>query len=247
MDEAEWDEVADVFDEIILDVPRHDRGKKILQAVKQHGGDKKTAADLGCGIGRTIPMLAEHFGRVRATDISKRCLKRAERTHARYDNVEYLHADLSRGLPFKPVDFVLCINVLLAASRARRQSMLDNICAAVKPGGHLLLVTPALESALYATHRLVQLHEAEGMKPAVAQRKAARDTTRLDMGVVVVDGTPTKHFLKEELADVMARRGMQVKDIRKIEYPWGYALAEAPAEMGPPLPWNWMAMARKAG
>lgn len=246
MDEAEWDSVADTFDEDILDVPRHDRRKKILQAVKLHGGRKKTAADLGCGIGRTIPMLAEHFGHVQATDISKRCLKRAEHSYVRYNNVAYYHADLSRELPFAPVDFALCINVLLIASRAKRQAMLDHICAAVKPGGHLVLVTPAVESALYATHRLVQLYEAQGMKPAVAQRKAARDTTRLDMGVVVVNGTPTKHFLKEELADQLAVRGMKVKDIKKIEYPWAYALAEAPEDMPPPMPWNWMAVAEKA-
>lgn len=246
MDEAEWDSVADTFDEDILDVPRHDRRKKILQAVRLHGGRRKTAADLGCGIGRTIPMLAEHFGQVQATDISKRCLKRAERIHARYNNVEYHHADLSRGLPFGPVDFALCINVLLIASRAKRQAMLDTICEAVKPSGHLVLVTPAVESALYATHRLVQLYEAEGKKPAVAQRMASRDTTRLDMGVVVVNGTPTKHFLKEELADQLAVRGMKVKDIKKIEYPWAYALAEAPGNMPPPMPWNWMAVAEKA-
>lgn len=245
MNEAEWDEVADTFDEEILDVPRHDRRKRILRTVRLYGGKKRTAADLGCGIGRTIPMLAENFGRVWATDISKRCLKRAERTYARYNNVEYHHADLSRELPFAPVDFALCINVLLVASRAKRQAMLDNVCAAVKPGGHLLLVTPAVESALYATHRLVQLYEAEGMKPAVAQRMASRDTTRLDMGVVMVNGTPTKHFLKEELADVLSLRHMKVKDIKKIEYPWAYTLAEAPADMPPPMPWNWMALVEK--
>lgn len=246
MDEADWDEVADTFDEEILDVPRHDRCKKILQAVKEYGGRRKKAADLGCGIGRTIPMLAAHFGRVQATDISKRCLKRAEHANARYDHVHYHHADLARGLPFPPVDLVLCINVLLTAARAKRQAMFSNVCAGVRPGGHLLLVTPALESALYATHRLVQLHEAQGKKPAVAQRMAARDTTRLDMGVVVVNGTPTKHYIKEELADQLAVRGMKVKDIKKIEYPWAYALAEAPHDMRPPMPWNWMAVAEKA-
>jgi|GEM_PF-4740699 len=30
---------------------------------------KKTAADIGCGIGRTVPMLAEHFRSVQATDM----------------------------------------------------------------------------------------------------------------------------------------------------------------------------------
>lgn len=245
MNEQDWDDVAATFEEDIFSVPQHDRQKKIMKCVQRHGGRSKVAADIGCGIGRTVPILARNFGTVHATDISGECLAVAEKSNARYHNVDYHHADLAKPLPFAPVDFALCINVLLIASRAKRQAMLANICAAVKPGGHLLLVTPALESALYASHRLVQLHEQRGMKPAVAQRKAARETTRLDMGIVVVNGAPTKHFLKEELADLLQAEGMEVGDLQKIEYPWPYMLAEAPPAMPPPMPWNWMALAGK--
>lgn len=247
MDEQDWDDVAATFDEDIFSVPRHDRRRKLLKRVQRHAGKDRVAADIGCGIGRTVPMLAEHFGSVQAMDISRKCLARAERAHARFHNVAYHHADLARSVPFPPVDFALCINVLLTAVRAKRQAMMANLCAAVRPGGHLLLVTPALESALYASHRLVQLHEQQGMKPAVAQRKAARETTKLDMGIVVVNGVPTKHHLKEELADLLAAEHMEVEEIRKIEYPWPYLLSEAPADMPPPMPWNWMAVAQRKG
>ncbi|HQV38501.1 MAG: methyltransferase domain-containing protein [Flavobacteriales bacterium] len=245
MDEQAWDDVAATFEEDIFSVPKHDRKQKILQRVQRHAGKKRTAADIGCGIGRTVPMLAEHFASVFATDLSSECLTVAENKNARYHNVEYLHADLAKPLPFPPVDFALCINVLLIASRAKRQAMMDNICAVVKPGGHLLLVTPSLESALYASHRLVQLNELKGMKPAVAQRKAARDTTKLDMGIVVVNGAPTKHHLKEELADLLTQHGMKVLELQKIEYPWAYVLEDAPADMPAPMPWNWMAVAER--
>ncbi len=245
MDEKDWDEVAATFDEEILNVPKHDRRGKIRAVVRRNAGPRRTAADIGCGIGRTIPLLAPLFAKVHATDISSRCLRRAEKDHARFRNVLYHHADLAHVLPFAPVDFVLCINVLLQASRTKRQAMLAQLCAAVKPGGELLLVVPAVESALYATHRLVLLHEAEGHKPAVAQRKASRDSTRFDMGIVTVDGVPTKHYLREELADLMMAQGMETPEIKKIEYPWPYALADAPYDMPPPLPWNWMAVARK--
>ena len=245
MDEQAWDDVAATFEEDIFSVPKHDRKQKILQCVQRHAGKKRTAADIGCGIGRTVPMLAEHFASVFATDLSSECLTVAENKNARYHNVEYLHADLAKPLPFPPVDFALCINVLLIASRAKRQAMMDNICAVVKPGGHLLLVTPSLESALYASHRLVQLNELKGMKPAVAQRKAARDTTKLDMGIVVVNGAPTKHHLKEELADLLTQHGMKVLELQKIEYPWAYVLEDAPADMPAPMPWNWMAVAER--
>ena len=243
MDEQDWDDVAATFEEDIFSVPEHDRKQKIMQRVQRYAKKHGTAADIGCGIGRTVPMLAEHFATVHATDISSECLSVAENKNARYHNVEYHHADLTQPLPFAPVDFALCINVLLIASRAKRQAMMANMCAAVKLGGHLLLVTPALESALYASHRLVQLNEQKGMSPAVAQRKAARETTKLDMGIVVVNGTPTKHHLKEELEDLLRQEGMEVLEIKKIDYPWAYILEEVPADMPAPMPWNWMTVA----
>ncbi len=245
MDEWDWDNVAATFEDDIFSVPEHDRKKKILQRLQRYAGKQKTAADIGCGIGRTVPMLAEHFKSVQATDISSECLAVAENKNARYHNVNYVHADLTKPLPFPPVDFALCINVLLIASRAKRQAMMTNLGASITPGGHLLLVTPALESALYASHRLVQLNEQKGMKPAVAQRKAARDTDKLDMGIVMVNGAPTKHHLKEELSDLLTQEGMKVLELQKIEYPWVYSLEEAPADMPPPMPWNWMALAEK--
>ncbi len=245
MNERDWDAVAATFEEDIFSVPEHDRKKKILKCVERYAGKGKTAGDIGCGIGRTVPMLAERFALVHAMDLSGECLSMAERRNARFHNVEYHHADLARPLPFAPVDLALCINVLLAASPAKRKAMLANVCAAVKPGGHLLMVTPSLESALYCSHRLVQLHEGRGMKPAVAQRKAARETTKLDMGIVVLNGTATKHHLKEELADLLHGQGMEVLEINKIQYPWAYALEEAPADMAPPMPWNWMAVAER--
>ncbi|MGB3526714.1 MAG: class I SAM-dependent methyltransferase [Flavobacteriales bacterium] len=243
MDEQAWDDVAATFEDDIFSVPEHDRKQKILQRVQRYAKKDGSAADIGCGIGRTVPMLAEHFATVHATDISSECLSVAEKRNARYHNVVYHHADLSQPLPFPRVDFALCINVLLIASRAKRQAMMANMCAAVKPGGHLLLVTPALESALYASHRLVQLNERRGMKPAVAQRKAARETTKLDMGIVVVNGAPTNHHLKEELADLLMQEGMEVLEIKKIDYPWAYILEDAPPDMPAPMPWNWMAVA----
>lgn len=245
MDEEDWDNVAATFERDIFNVIEHDRKGKILKRILRFGGKDRSVADIGCGIGRTIPMLAKHFGQVHATDISRECLLLAESRNARYNNVDYIHADLIQALPIPPVDLSLCINVLLIAARAKRQAMLTHICASIKPGGHLLLVTPAVESALYASHRLVQLNEDKGMAPRVAQRKAARDTSKLDMGIVMIDGVPTKHHLKEELHDLLRDQGMEVMETVKIEYPWAYVLDEAPADMPAPLPWNWMVIAQK--
>lgn len=246
MNEKDWDRTAATFDEDVFNVPANDRRELIGFFVKLHGGPQRSAADIGCGIGRTLPLLSGQFGVIHALDFSSECLAVAEQANLEQDNIRYHHIDLaSDGIPFEPVDFVLCINAWLMFEPDRRSSMVDRTLSCVKPGGHLLLVTPALESALFATHRLVRWQREQGYSPKVAQKKAAREMSNLDMGIVMIDGVPTKHYLKEELQDVMQSRGFEVIAIQKLEYPWSRVFSEPPEWMGPPLPWNWMVTAKR--
>ncbi len=246
MNEKDWDRTAATFDEDVFNVPANDRRGLIPGFVQARSNIDGTAADVGCGIGRTLPLLAEHFGAVEAVDLSSECLAVARETCAARTNIRYHHVDLaSDPVPFAAVDLVLCINAWLMHEPARRNNMVLNTLAAVKPGGHILLVTPALESALFATHRLVRWQRELGHAPKVAQQKASRAMSDLDMGIVLVDGVATKHFLKEELEDMFMMYDFQVQDVHKLEYPWSRVFAEPPVWMGPPLPWNWMVTARR--
>ncbi|MCB0763999.1 MAG: class I SAM-dependent methyltransferase [Flavobacteriales bacterium] len=246
MNEQDWDEVATTFDEAILDVTAHDRLGRIRKCVQRYGGKGRTAADIGCGVGRTLDLIANDFSTVFATDISQECLGMAHKAMAHHHHIQYIHSDLVQhhGLPY-PVDLVVCINVVLHASLEKREAMLRHLCNGVKDGGHLLLVVPALESALYASHRLVRLNRHSGMSPKTAQRKALREMSDLDLGIVLVDGVPTKHHLKEELHDLLCAEGLQVRSTQKIEYPWSYVLEAPPEEMDGPTPWNWIVVAEK--
>lgn len=248
MDERAWDELAEHFDEAILNVPAHDQRGLIKSAIQRYAGAERTVADVGCGVGRALDLIAPHFGTVYATDISSDCLAVAEKDYAQYHHVRYIHADLAigNGLP-EPVDLVVCINTLLLDPLDKREAMMAHLCEAVKPGGHLLLVVPALESALYVSHRLVRLNRRSGMPPKTAQRKARREMSALDLGIVKVDGVPTKHHLKEELHDLLHAEGMQVLSTDKIEYPWSYVLEEPPEGMSGHRPWNWMVVAERVG
>lgn len=247
MNERDWDHTAATFEEDVFNVPANDRLGLIAAFVHEHGGQHHTAADMGCGVGRTVPLLARHFGQVEAVDFSSECLAVAERQNVGLNNVRYHHVDLaSDPPPFAPVDMVLCINAWLMHEPDRRTAMVKHTLGAVKPGGHLLLVTPALESALFATHRLVRWQREQGHSPKVAQQKARREMSDLDMGIVLIDGVYTKHYLKEELEDMLAMYGFELLGVDKLDYPWSRVFAEPPEWMGPPLPWNWMVTARKA-
>lgn len=246
MNEQDWDRTAATFEEDVFSVPAHDKRGAISSFVNSMASPDGRAADIGCGIGRTLPLLARGFGQVHALDLSRECLAVAERGCPAFGNIRYHHVDLAQDpAPFPPVDLVLCINAWLMHEPGRRDAMVRHTLACVKPGGHLLLVTPALESALFATHRLVRWQRDQGHGPKVAQQKARREMSDLDMGIVLMDGVATKHYLKEELEDMLPMYGLEVLGTHKLEYPWSRVFAEPPEWMGPPLPWNWMVTARR--
>ena len=137
MHEQEWDQVANTFEEQIFNVPANDHRGLINQAVERFASRDAVATDLGCGVGRTLPLLAGHFGRVHAVDVSSACLAVAEEACRSHDNIRYVHADLARDRRGYPqADLVLCINTWLNADPAMRMGIVRNTCQSVKRGGH---------------------------------------------------------------------------------------------------------------
>lgn len=246
MNEQDWDRVAPVFEEEIFNVPANDRKELIGKTLERLAGKDRSAADLGCGVGRTLPLLAEAFGRVYAVDISSECLAVAERDHAGLANVTYVHADLSaprKGYP--SVDVALCINAWLAGDLRTRLGIIDHTCRSVKRGGRLVLVVPALGSALLTAFRQQQWELRNGTPPATVEEQRTLRGEGLELGVVHIDKVPTKHYLQEELEVLLAERGMRVETLQKLEYPWSTEFEQPPRWMREPYPWDWFVVAER--
>ena len=246
MNERDWDQVADTFEEEIFNVPANDTKGFISHWVEKLGGPDVVATDLGCGVGRTLPMLAERYAKVYAVDVSRQCLEVAERACGDLENIRYVHADLSRDRNSYPAtDVVLCINTLLNAALEVRDPLIDRTCRSVKRGGHLLLVVPSLNSALLTAYRHLQWNLRDGMDPLEAQQKAAFNSNGLEHGTVYIDDVPTKHYLKEELEVLLADKGFNVVAMEKLEYPWTTEFAAPPKWMKAPYPWDWFVVAQR--
>jgi SAM-dependent methyltransferase len=246
MNEKDWDRVANSFEEEIFNVPEHDTKGLIRDAIERFSAPDATATDLGCGIGRTLPMLSERFAKVYAVDVSSQCLDVASEACAELDNIVYVHADLSMDRNSYPAtDTVLCINTLLNASIDIREPLFDRTCRSVKRGGHLVLVVPALGSALLTAYRRLQWNLRDGMPPGEAQQEAARNDAGIEHGIVHIDGVPTKHFLREELEASLAARGLAVKAVEKLEYGWDTEFEAPPRWMKDPYPWDWFVTAQR--
>lgn len=246
MNEQDWDRVAERFEEEIFNVPANDTKGIIAAWVERLAAPGAVATDLGCGVGRTLPLLADRFARVYAVDVSSQCLEVAAKAHAGRGNITYVHADVSADRNSYPAtDVVLCINTWLNAALEVREGLIDRTCKSVRKGGHLLLVVPSLNSALLTAYRHLQWNLRDGMAPLEAQRAAALNSEGLEHGIVRIDDVPTKHYLREELEALLNDRGFQVLDIEKIEYPWSTEFEAPPKWMKAPYPWDWFVAAKR--
>jgi len=245
-----WDKAGRAYDEQIFDVRANDRHGVVEKRIKASADPCGLAYDFGCGPGKFTRFLAKHFERVEGLDISAACLEQAKRGCQTRGNARFQRMDLSgeKRLPEKAC-FGLCVNVLLSRSHRRRSGILRFLKRHVKKGGRLVLVAPALESALLASHRRIQWN----LKDGARYRMAAKDDPNFDLrkgasiehGVATIDGAPTKHFLREELEMTLREFSFRTLELEKVEYDWTTEFAEPPKWMQEPWPWDWLAVAER--
>ena len=238
MDKKYWEDVAPQHKDKIFDVFVNDRKGIIQNAIKKYAHRGQTSLDLGCAIGKWLPVLSSVSSVVYAVDIAKRYLDVAEDTHRHLSNIRYLHIDLSKpGKKIPPADMVLCVNTLLTDDEKRRDAIFHSVVSRVKRGGHLVLVVPALESALFSK---IMLREWDRIDKVPVEKFDARSKGNAYYGIIELDGTPTKHYLKEELMFLLQKAGFEVKEAAKVEYTWHTEFKNPPKWMQSPVPWDWM-------
>jgi len=251
MKEERWDAVADAYDDEVLSVYDHDRRGLVRGLIKKYGNHSFTASDLGCGLGKFLPVLAKEFKHVHACDYSTGLLENARGANSDLENVSFDKVDLSHGsIRLPKVDFSLCVNVLLTADLGERLSALKNIAHQLTKGGYLVLVVPSLESALYANARLVQWNLRSGVAVADAEVEGfrSREPSGAEIargGIVYAGDLKMKHFIKEELIALTDGVRLDAVSVEKLEYRWDTEFKDPPVWMGEPFPWDWLAVFRK--
>ncbi|HEU5167843.1 MAG TPA: methyltransferase domain-containing protein, partial [Chitinophagaceae bacterium] len=70
MDRTYWEKIAPDYNEEIFDVLRNDSKGVIIAVIKKLASKNKTVIDIGCAIGKWLPILSPPFKKVYAVDIS---------------------------------------------------------------------------------------------------------------------------------------------------------------------------------
>ena len=81
-----WDKVAPDYDDVIFDVLDNDRKATIRSCIGKIASPGKSVIDIGCAVGKWLPVLAPVFGKVFAVDISAKNL-----TPSRKDRDIFFH------------------------------------------------------------------------------------------------------------------------------------------------------------
>ena len=130
--ESQWDEFAriDAYTYIMTHLPEGDRdafwqsgetvvSEELLPVIRKYGVPRGTALEIGCGVGRLVLPLANHFERVLGLDISAEMVRQATALAVQRNvaNARFLTvADYERrphdfGLTERSVDFVYSLIV----------------------------------------------------------------------------------------------------------------------------------------
>ncbi len=247
MDRKYWERIAPNYNDEIFDVLKNDKSGRIVKAIEQCSSKKKTVMDIGCAIGKWVPLLATGFKRVVATDISAKNLAIAREKCKDYPNVDYLRMDMSAPkLTVSPCDVGVCINAILTDSLPKRINFFQALNLCINKKGHLILVVPSLESKLYTNIIAHRWNVDNDHKEKIANAKKAYSLARnIKQGVTDIDNVPTKHYLEEELQLLLTLEGFTVDRIEKINYPWTTEFHKPPKWLGEPLPWDWLVVAKK--
>ena len=247
MKRSYWEKMAPQYGDEIFDVLHNDKKALIRSVIRRHASKNKIVIDIGCAIGKWLPVLSPAFKKVVAVDISAKNLEIAAELYPQYKNVQYLRADMSGKKTKVPkCDFGICINAILTSSSKDRKKFFQSLSACVKKGGRIVITIPSLESWLLTS--LVQQEYKIDRKlfPSTKNtREALRKWNNIRQGNADIDDVPHKHYLKEELQLLLKDAGFVAEEFQKIEYNWDTEFIRPPKWLKEPRPWDWMVVGKK--
>ena len=247
MEKSYWEKIAPIYETEIFDVLKNDKNGHIVKAIQSFANQKKSIIDIGCAVGKWLPVLSPLFKQVHAIDISAKNLAIAEQKYTALKNISYQRIDMSaKTIPSIQFDAAICINAILTADLKKRNLFFKHMASFLKPNADLVLVVPSLESKIFS-HIIANKYNVDDAKNDTAPtgKKAIEQIRYIKDGVTDIDEVPTKHFLKEELELLLDLEGFSTKQIQKIEYDWSTEFHKAPNWLKNPKPWDWMVHAKK--
>jgi SAM-dependent methyltransferase len=243
-DQAEaWSRAAVRYEEEFIDPYRPDVRNPLHDALSALASPDRTAADLGCGLGPLVPVLAQRFQWVHAVDFAAGMIERARARAAGLTNVEFWQRRFV-ALPElrRHIDVATAINSLVLPDVGDLEASLRSIRRLLKPNGRLLAIVPAMDAVHYFTLLLQDRARLIGMPPDHARKNAARNAEHelydFAFGDFRYQGLHQHFWQPFEVRYRLRRTGFRLRRLVKVHLSW-QQFGCAPELSRYPPPWDW--------
>jgi SAM-dependent methyltransferase len=245
-----WSRFAGSYEQEFVDPYLPDVRNPIKKYLRDHGDPaRKVVADLGCGIGPLLPLLSQHYRKVYAVDFASGMLERARKSAAALANVEFVQATLMDLRLPQPVDLAVAVNSLVMPDVRDLDRSLKRVRSALKPGGRLIGVVPAIDAVHYYTMLLLDRALASGKPPAVAHKNVAHLADHADFnfafGHFAYEGLEQHFWQPFEVRYRFRKAGLRLMRLRKLHLSW-QQFAGARELKRYKAPWDWLFLASRA-
>ena len=113
MDRKYWETIAPKYETEIFDVLQNDKSGSIIAAIEAMASPEKSIMDIGCAVGKWIPILSPKFKLVIAADISANGKLTYENRHTLFNNTDYTliknNDDYFSNNPLQPYNYTLAM------------------------------------------------------------------------------------------------------------------------------------------
>lgn len=239
-----WSAIAEDYEREFVDPYRPDSVNPLLTLLRGWpDASAQVVADLGCGKGPLLPLLAARFATVHAVDFAEGMLLHARQRCSDRTNVRFHVADLSDlGFLHGQLDVAVAVNSLVMPDVRKLDAALVEIRRCLKPGGRFLGIVPAIDGVHYWTMLLVDRALRRGMPPEAAEKNAAHLAehryfnfafSRFSFRGIV------QHFWQPfEIPWRLERAGFGAVRLEKVLLAWEHFPGHGDF-VGQPPPWDW--------
>jgi SAM-dependent methyltransferase len=243
-----WSKAAGTYEREFIDPYRADIRNPLKTILRKLGDPTaKVVADLGCGIGPLLPLLAQHYRSVYAVDFAAGMLERARQTTAELANVAFVQTSLTELHLPEPVDVAVAVNSFVMPDVRDLDRCLERVRAALKPGGYFAGIVPAMDAVHYYTMLLADRALATGKPPAAARKNASHhaDHAHFDFafGQFLYEGLEQHFWQPFEVRHRFRRAGLRLIRLRKLHLSWQQFAGGADLKQFK-APWDWLFVAR---
>lgn len=224
MSRRAWNDLASDFENAVCDISSTS-ADQISKVVAQLSPNRRqTLVDAGCGIGTFSRLFGNQFGRVVGFDFAAEMVRRARSRcrglkHASWQTLALEDAAEAIGAIGH---LVVCLNVITSPDEELRSKQWASLAGLARPGGSIVVVVPAWESAKY-----------------VAEMSGEGDLAEQDL--IRRTDTLQKHYRRAEVRKLLNGEGAEVISVQPIHYPWTEDGLKIEARKSP---WDWLGLAQ---